>query len=462
MKRFSEQLNKQALQIKMTALERRELRERLVSYVEYHPLPESVRTAGNVQKSPLLSGETFELVSIFNIGKYVGAFATLILLVVPLVAERTVPGDVLYPVKVQFNEEIRGTLTLSPYEKVAWETTRLERRIAEARLLASEGRLTPEVEAEVVAAVRTHSDAAHKEIESIRETDGAEAAIAEIALASALDVQSEMLANITHDTTTTESPDGAVALLAGAVAEVRSAAGDVSTNEALSYEKLMARLEIETTTAQELFTSIAGAASDEERSDIDRRLGALGRVIAEARAHSEHDSPDVLAKLTDAFSDTRKLISFMADIDVRAHVAINDLVPVVQTAEERTVSLASRIALLEVASVRIESNIDRIPDELREKTQAGIGVVRSDIETASSSRASGDLDGAENALVSADAVITDIMILVGGFLPPIVEGEVVVDPVATTSVAATVIDEEPENPGADEDTPTEPISPDGI
>ncbi|MEZ4200705.1 MAG: hypothetical protein R3B69_03975 [Candidatus Paceibacterota bacterium] len=117
-----------------------------------------------------------------------------------------------YPVKVGFNEEVRSTLALSPYQKVEWETTRLERRIAEARLLASEGKLTPEVEAEMAEAVKAHNDAAQKEIASIRATDSEEAALASIALSSALTVQSESLESQLEEGAASSSGSSVVAL----------------------------------------------------------------------------------------------------------------------------------------------------------------------------------------------------------------------------------------------------------
>ena len=44
MKRFSEQLYKKSTSVKLQAAEKRELRERLVSYMEYHPLPAEMKT----------------------------------------------------------------------------------------------------------------------------------------------------------------------------------------------------------------------------------------------------------------------------------------------------------------------------------------------------------------------------------------------------------------------------------
>ena len=225
MKRFSEQLNKKSQTVKMTAAQRRDLKARLVSYMEYHPLPKTMQQKNAEQY--LEAEQRFSLLH-FNtphIRGFMTMFAVSMLIIVPVIAEKAVPGDVLYPVKVNFTEGIRSTLTVSPYAKIELETRLLERRIAEARLLASEGKLTPEVEEEVVAAVKTHSDAAQEGIAALRESDSDEAAIAEITLGSALSVQSEMLAGTlekvaeaTGETTTEDTP---VAVLAGVVEEAR-------------------------------------------------------------------------------------------------------------------------------------------------------------------------------------------------------------------------------------------------
>ena len=44
MKRFSEQLHKKSESISLKMEEKNALRERLVSYMEYHPLPASMKT----------------------------------------------------------------------------------------------------------------------------------------------------------------------------------------------------------------------------------------------------------------------------------------------------------------------------------------------------------------------------------------------------------------------------------
>jgi hypothetical protein len=73
-------------------------------------------------------------------------------------AEGTVPGQLLYPVKVHVTEPAREALALTPEAKVAWETERLKRRIEEAQILAVRGELT-EAHSEMLATQVTQQGA---------------------------------------------------------------------------------------------------------------------------------------------------------------------------------------------------------------------------------------------------------------------------------------------------------------
>ena len=242
MKRFSEQFKKQATGIKLRAHERSELRDRLNAYMEYHPLPTELRTekVTKQKRMPKVLTEPFALIDIQAfISPWVraggGVFAMLLVLV-PILAERAVPGDALYPVKVQFNEELRSSLALSPYAKVEWETTRLERRIAEARVLASEGKLTDAVQVEVAEAVKEHTTAVEAEIASLRAENADEAAIAEIAFSSVLAVQSEVLEETAERETDNAESDAAVEVLASVVAEVSEEVTAAGEENVPSYD----------------------------------------------------------------------------------------------------------------------------------------------------------------------------------------------------------------------------------
>lgn len=353
MKRFTEQLQKQASHLKLSAEERSMLRDRLVTYMEYHPLPSTMKQAAPAQAGKTSFFATYKTVFYRAAAP---ALTVFVMIAVPVLAERSNPGDVLYPVKVRFNEEVVSQLNNSPYEAIAWESERLERRIAEARLLASEGKLTGEVEAEVAAAVKAQSQKTRDKIEELRTTDADEAAIADINFATALEVQNEVLE---ADAAAGQSQGG---VLASVVAE-ESAAADITGDAAEpSMEKLLARIESESTSATELFASVRADASSEEVADIERRLATIAEKVVQAQApvppesataalvaettgttsvattvsvttSTTTDAPAIAAEamkerinlLREALKDVRKLISFMTNIDVRASVTVDDL-----------------------------------------------------------------------------------------------------------------------------------------
>ena len=123
MKRFSEQLKKQAETVRMRASEKNSLRERVVSYMEYHPLPKEMSAPKKTSRvsDPVLVSEPFRVIRFNSLyaRSFAGMFAVLFIVGVPFVAERSLPGDILYPVKVQFNEEVRSSLALSPHATFA-------------------------------------------------------------------------------------------------------------------------------------------------------------------------------------------------------------------------------------------------------------------------------------------------------------------------------------------------------
>jgi|GEM_PF-5405122 len=61
---------------------------------------------------------------------------------VALAAANTVPGDTLYPVKVNVLEPARAIFTITPEGKVSWASDRVRRRLAEAERLIAQDRLT--------------------------------------------------------------------------------------------------------------------------------------------------------------------------------------------------------------------------------------------------------------------------------------------------------------------------------
>lgn len=351
MKKFSEQFKNQAGNIKLREDERHELRQRLLSYMEYHPLPQSDGLKSARTSNTVSLGVFIKYISKGHVmGRVAGLVSVFLLVLVPVMAENALPGETLYPVKVRFNEELRGALASSPYQKIEWETELLERRVTEANLLADSGRLTPAVEAGVAVAIKQHSDAAKKSIDSIRVSDESEAAFAEIALASALEVSAEMLMSKDVDATVSSS-----SALSSAVNEAKASL--TTGDDTPSYDKLMGRLETETTRAYEYLGSLSNSISSDTYSDIESRLRDVRAKIDDAAKLKEEDEVAAAKLLVEALNSTGKVISFMTNLNVRNNVSIENLVPSALSREERKNVLNTRLEQLDAEMIEIEAAV---------------------------------------------------------------------------------------------------------
>lgn len=382
MKRFSEQFKKQADTVSLTGSERDALRARVSAYMEYHPLPAAaVKPARTVTAR---SGEPFIMFAMpSRFVRGMSAFVVLFFVVgTPLMAERAVPGDLLYPMKVRVNEEVMSSLSSSGYEKVAWETKRLERRIAEARLLAKAGRLTPEAEAAVIAAVGEHQDKTAAEIATLRETDADAAALAQLTFVSVLDVQSEALKMDTTGSTTEGMSTVALAL---ALDEAQSVVAQTTTSD-VSYDRIVAQLEQETTRGRELLASIKDSATAQEYTDLERRVGDVERKVAAGTTLYTTDVAAGLESLKQTWRDMQVIITFMTDIDVRSALAIDTMVPVVLTPEEERVLAQNAYLEAEADLLKIAATMPSVTDVgIRDKVALTIPQIEALLLTATTS-----------------------------------------------------------------------------
>lgn len=417
MKRFNEQFTTKAKEVKLTAAERDDLRERVVAYMEYHPLPTSKKqeVSGritDVTPAPLAKeghsrARSWAFFKMPYTGSFFGGLAVLLLVVVPIMAERAMPGDMLYSVKVGFNEEVRSTIARSPYQTVEWETERINRRLTEIQVLAREGRLTDEHELQAAEAVRNHSRSVRESIEEIRAVDEDEAAMAEITLSALFDVHLAILSaqqegeeediKVAIDTTFGTSTDETMleasttserrSQLLAAIESSRSDVTAVHDVDRPTYTGLLRRIEIETRRAYELLSVVADVADDTALTSITRRLDDIERKVQTARsAHEEGELMESRIRLTEALTSARKVITFLTNIEVRNSIDLDVLIPIEYTATELAEQLHFKRERLQVRYEYVVSVLDEhATGTVRE--QATTSLERMSQQFASSSQA---------------------------------------------------------------------------
>ncbi len=132
-------LFRQIRKIILSKPEKEDIRGVLLSFIKENPVRNYTDNRHKVEKVPFLQ-------LFFNHKPMVVTLIAAILIAfgggTAAAAENTLPGDWLYPVKVNINEEVRAVLTASAEAKVAWDARRAERRLEEAEKLAQNGKLT--------------------------------------------------------------------------------------------------------------------------------------------------------------------------------------------------------------------------------------------------------------------------------------------------------------------------------
>ena len=434
MKSFETEFKKYSQKTTLKASERRELHERLLSYMEYHPLKKDSTHVSEVSVPHGIVSEKFVRLTLSPLHiRMVSGFFVFVLILAPFAAERSVPGDVLYLVKTGITETIQGSFAFSPYQKIEFETRLMERRIAEARVLANEGKLTKEVETELAQTVKAHTHAVQSGLAELREQNADEAAIAGIVFNSSLEVQSAVLG--AQSTEANHEDIGAIRTI---VNEAREAGIFEQGSSSPSFAGLVARVEIETTRAAELFTTVKRSATREEITDIERRLSDIDRLILESKELHATDEAVASADLATTLGLIQKLITFMSNIDVRESVALETLVPVVLSDDERITFLRKKEEEIKQKRDNIATRVDFVSiTSIAEKAVVGIADVDDALLKIHVHIEAEDFDVAESFAHNAELILNDLEILTLPFINDVPEDLLDAVGTSTEEVATT-------------------------
>lgn len=209
-------------EINLLPEEKARIRGVLLSHVHSHPVRE-FNSRFFWAKLPL---------PVFRYAPIVSIFLILLTSVgIAVAAEGSLPGDALYPMRVNVTENVRSLLSFSQEGKAEWEIKRADRRLEDVEKLATQGRLEAGIAAEAESKFKDHVDNAVSIVSRMKEENkDRDAARIQSDLKTVLLVHEDILERIkSHDGDRDEKLAAEVKSLHG---EVKNKAED--TTESLS------------------------------------------------------------------------------------------------------------------------------------------------------------------------------------------------------------------------------------
>ncbi len=156
---------KRARAKKLSENEKDILRSKILEFISFNPIR---------GKAPILRDRNY--ISIFEV-KYFMRAASIALVCVLVVggsgvsyaAAKALPGETLYSVKININENIEETFATTPKAKLAVQSEHIQRRLDEAQELRKEQKLSPANQKIVVAKIGEHTALAVESMDALKE-----------------------------------------------------------------------------------------------------------------------------------------------------------------------------------------------------------------------------------------------------------------------------------------------------
>ncbi len=196
----------EAKEIKLTERERNSLISAVDAFVLKNPIKKdiSIGASTNPQpiKSPFFNKDWFFAFSERSHNYYfAGAFVLLAIFGTgsALASQSSLPGDILYPIKVNVLEEVKAVFLPSTL-KPEYEIHRAQTRISEVKELAEQDRLSDDIKISVAAQIDSHISTVKKNINDLKQKGDIKHVLAiSTSLETALDAGQDQIESIAKD-----------------------------------------------------------------------------------------------------------------------------------------------------------------------------------------------------------------------------------------------------------------------
>ncbi len=308
MKRVINELHTELGDVALMASEKAAIKSRIILFMNEHPLPVpsddwyGIRSPFHIR--PLHTVRV--VLSVLTIAMLVGGS-------VAAAAEGSLPGDVLYAIKVNVNEEVRSAVTVSSEGQAKWDAERAARRLQEAEKLAVEGRLDAPTTAQLEAKFEEH---AQESITHANESkDPSTKAAVHSQIEATLEAHGAVIRNLMDENKALEAQLGGVQEVVAEKAEVSEDARIAAEDELASatttlQEELLKdekwELKDKIDTIERTFDQIEGDLNAAFADEIDAKFDLANSMYARGKKFLKDEKFD---KATAAFQQTERSVT---------------------------------------------------------------------------------------------------------------------------------------------------------
>jgi hypothetical protein len=279
MDKLIEKIFYKAQSVRLEADEKASIKANVMSFMRSN-------TAPQMKASPYVNH--FSLFAILSQKKYTMSLAVLLILVLTggtsFAAAGALPGELLYSVKLNVNENVESLLAVSTQASAEVNAKHAVTRLKEAEVLATAGKLTPEVNDELEHNFTQSIDSLNKNTESLKES-GDFNAIAKVSdnLEQGLNAHYALL----EATSTVESENADAKMAAGTQATSQDQSASTSDEGTDTKIMMMAPMTLSApapTSTDEPQAKGKATVPQDEKTGALQELGNAENKIAEARA----------------------------------------------------------------------------------------------------------------------------------------------------------------------------------
>ncbi len=243
-------------------------------------------------------------------------------------AQGTLPGDLLYPVKVSVNEAIEVALATTPVARAQVESSLAQRRVEEAEALAAQGNLTAEQGEALALQFEAHAESAKELADQVATDDPDTATNLRATLDTSLSAHGAILAALGEDNTRNRGTDTVVASVLARADQESSARIAAAEQSGAPQAKLMTiSFTVATGTAKSADTMVASDASTnlenlEEKGAVQKLRSRAAAALLDARKRFDRSKELDATTTAQVESEFKEIGVLLADGD--SALAINN------------------------------------------------------------------------------------------------------------------------------------------